>query len=248
MRRALPALLLVLCLAACGAEGGAAPAPADGSAATLWVTQDRGAKVVLTAEVPAGLNAIQALDRRADIETRYGGRYVQSVNGVDGSLSKGRDWFYFVNGIEPDVGGVEVKLHAGDVIWWDFREWSGDADEPVVVGAFPEPFLHGWGGTRRPAEVRAPPGLEGEAAELLGVLGGTEGDGEPNVFVLDPRPGESGARLTAKRGSANDAPVTFTLTGSMAAVRSAAEALADDPTIVRYRYEAEFDETGAVVG
>jgi hypothetical protein len=246
MRRGALALVLALCLAGCGAEGDGAGAPGDG--ATLWVTKDRGSSVVLTDTVPAGLNAIQALDRKVDVSTRYGGRYIQSVNGVEGSLSKGRDWFYFVNGIEPDVGGVEVKLHAGDVVWWDFREWSGDADQPIVVGAFPEPFLHGWGGTRRPAEVRAPPGLAGEAAELLGVLGGTKGEGEPNVFVLDPKPGESGARLTAKRGSANDAPVTFTLTGSMAAVRSAAEALADDPTIVRYRYEAEFDETGAVVG
>src|SRR6188508_2054672 len=204
MRHAALALVLALCLAACGAEGGAAPAGGEG--ASLWVTQDRGAKVVLTAEVPAGLNAIQSLDRKADVETRYGGRYVQSVNGVEGSLSKGRDWFYFVNGIEPDVGGVEVKLHAGDVVWWDFRAWSGDADQPIVVGAFPEPFLHGWGGTRRPAEVRGPPGLEGEAAELHGVLGGADGEGEPNVFVLDPEPGETGARLTAKRGSANDAP------------------------------------------
>jgi hypothetical protein len=246
MRRALLALLLALCLAACGAEGKAPSA--DGAGATLWVTQDRGAKVVFTADVPAGLNAIQALDRKADVGTRYGGRYVQSVSGVEGSLGKGQDWFYFVNGIEPDVGGVEVKLHAGDVVWWDFRKWSGDEDEPVVVGAFPEPFLHGWGGERRPAEVRAPRGLEGEAAELLGVLGGAEGEGEPNVFVLDPMPGASGARLTAKRGSANDATVTFTLTGSMAAVRAATEALADDPSIVRYRYEAEFDETGAVVG
>ncbi len=247
MRHALLALLLALCLAACGAEGGSTAASGSDGAA-LWVTHDRGGDVVLTADVPAGLNAIQALDRRADIETRYGGRYVQSVNGVEGSLSKGRDWFYFVNGIEPDVGGVEVKLHGGDVVWWDFRAWSGDEDEPVVVGAFPEPFLHGWGGERRPAEVRAPPGLAGEAAELLGVLGGAAGDGEPNVFVLDPHPGAFGATLTARRGGSNDSPVTFTLTGSMAAVRAATEALADDPSIVRYRYEAEFDETGKVVG
>jgi hypothetical protein len=246
MRRAFPALLLALCLAACGAEGGSTAA--SGSSATLWVTQDRGADVVLTSTVPTGLNAIQALDRKADIETRYGGRYIQSVNGVEGSLNAGRDWFYFVNGIEPDVGGVEVKLHTGDVVWWDFREWSGGQDEPVVVGAFPEPFLHGWGGKRRPAQVQAPPGLAGEAAELRGVLGGAGGEGEPNLFVLDPHPGVAGAKLTAKRGDANDAPVIFTLAGSTAAVRAAAEALADDPSIVRYRYEAEFDETGRVVG
>jgi hypothetical protein len=42
--------------------------------------------------------------------------------------------------------------------------------------------------------------------------------------------------------------VTFTLAGSEAAVRAAARALAKDPSVVRYRYTARFDEQGQVVG
>jgi len=42
--------------------------------------------------------------------------------------------------------------------------------------------------------------------------------------------------------------VTFTLAGSPDAVRAAAGALARDPAIVRYRYEARFDEEGRVLG
>ena len=57
-------------------------------------------------EVPAGLTVLAALDQLADIETRYGGRFVQSMNGIEGSLAHRRDWFYFLNGIEPDVGGA----------------------------------------------------------------------------------------------------------------------------------------------
>src|SRR5262245_48685199 len=123
------ALLLVLVLAACGGGdgGGGQGAPAGaqgGDTASLWVTRDQGAEVLVETTVPATGNAIQALDRMADIETRYGGRFVQSVNGVDGDLGRRHDWFYFVNGIEPDRGGAEVKLRPGDVVWWDYRDWG----------------------------------------------------------------------------------------------------------------------------
>ena len=255
MRRSLFALLacaLLLALAACGGEGEGGGAPADaaghGPTATLWVTHDRGETVVVDAAVPAGLNAIEALEQHAEVETRYSGRFVQAVDGAEGSLSKRRDWFYFVNGIEADLGGAEVTVRAGDVVWWDFRSWQEEMRQPVVVGAFPEPFLHGWEGERRPAEVRAPAELEDVAGSLLEVLGGAGGRGDPNVFALEVEPGADGATLTATRGPRNDSPVTFTLRGSEDAVRAAAEALATKADAVRFRYEARFDEDGNVVG
>ncbi len=79
--------------------------------------------------------------------TRYGGRYLQSIEGVSGSLSGQEDWFFFVNGIEGDRSAVEVTLRPGDVVWWDYRHWTGSTmSVPVVVGAYPEPFLHGFPG------------------------------------------------------------------------------------------------------
>jgi Domain of unknown function (DUF4430) len=243
---ALVALVLALVLAACGGEGQAGGS--GGESAQLWVTRDRGETLVLEAEVPVGTTPIQALDREAEIETRYGGRFVQAVNGIEGSLDRQVDWFYFVNGIEPDRGGAEVTVRAGDVVWWDHRDWGERLAQPVVVGAFPEPFLHGWGGKRRPAEVRAPPALAREAEGLLRALGGPEGEGDPNVFVLRVVEGEDGATLAATRGPKNDSPVTFTLAGSEDAVRAAAAALAEDPSIVARRYEARFDGEGNVVG
>ena len=59
--------------------------------------------------------------------TRYGGRYLQSIDGISGSLTDQRDWFFFVNGIEGDRSATEVTLHPGDVLWWDYRRWSGAA-------------------------------------------------------------------------------------------------------------------------
>lgn len=243
-------LALILALAACGGEEGSAPradAGGHGPTAQLWVTHDRGQKVVVDATVPAGLNAIQALDQHAKIETRYGGRFVQAIEGVEGGVERGRDWFYFLNGIEADLGGAEVTVRAGDIVWWDFRSWRDEMRRPVVVGAFPEPFLHGWDGTRRPAEVRGPPELEAQARALLERLGGARGEGEPNVFELRVEPGAEGATLTAKRGERNDSPVVFTLAGSPAAVEAVAAALVASPELLRFRYEARFDDEGRIV-
>ena len=240
-------VVLALALAACGGAGAGGDPPAEQGTATLWVTRDRGAEVLLTADVPAGLTVIQALDREAEIETRYGGRYVQSIDGIEGSLSKQQDWFFFVNGIEPDVGGTEVVLEPGDVAWWDFRSWEQEAEAFVVVGAFPMPFSRGWKGRTRPVDVRAPAELA-DAADALRAVLGAGGSGPPNVFELAVEHGVEGAELTAEREPANDAPVTFRLAGSETAVRAAALALAADPAIVRYRYSARFDETGAVLG
>ena len=82
MRRAAALLALALFLAACG--GGS---EAGKGTAHLWVTRDRGAIVILTADVPAGLTPLQALEREAEVKTRYGGHFVQAVNGIAGSVS-----------------------------------------------------------------------------------------------------------------------------------------------------------------
>jgi len=159
------ALLGVLVLAGCGGGGG------GHGTAQLWVTRDRGQTVLLQTTVPAGLTAMQALDRETDLETRYGGRYVQAIDGLEGDLAQRRDWFYFLDGVEGDRSAAEVRLRDGDVEWWDYRSWRGQMRVPVVVGAFPEPFLHGYGGERRLTRVRydrdAPRALAERLARVL---------------------------------------------------------------------------------
>jgi len=132
------AAVLVLALVAAGCGGG----EREQGTATLWVTRDRGAKVLFISNVPAGLTAMQALSRVRTVHTRYSGRFVQSINGLGGSLTRQNDWFFFVNGIEGDRSAAEVKIHPGDVEWWDFRHWTGATmSVPVVAGAYPQPFL-----------------------------------------------------------------------------------------------------------
>ncbi len=219
MNRGLATLLLALgLLAGCGEEA------AGRGAAQLWVTRDRGSEVVLTENVPAGISALEALRREADVETRYGGRFVQSIEGLEGSLSDRHDWFWFVNGYEADLSAADYELRDGDVLWWDHRSWEGRMRQPVVVGAFPEPFRHGWGGKRRPTVIEGgPEALERSLAELVG---GSGGEGEANRLRLVPGTGFRGSL----EGAPGD-PVVFTLG------RETARRLLEDASVVRYRYE-----------
>ena len=221
MVRRLALLLAAACLlAGCGEE-----AAGEGSA-ELWITRDRGSEVVLSTTVPAGISALEALRRKTDVETRYGGRFVQAIDGIEGDIAGQHDWFYFVNGYEADISAADYELHNGDVLWWDHRSWEGEMRQPAVVGAFPEPFLHGWGGKKRPAVVRGPPGDVSEGiAELVGADVNTALDGA-NELVLVPGSGFR-ARL---EGSPGD-PVVFEL-----GLRDA-QRLLDDPSLARYRYE-----------
>jgi hypothetical protein len=188
------------------------------------VTRDEGKIVLLVRHVPAGETAMQALDRSVKLDTRYGGRFVQAINGLAGSVSSRHDWFYFVNGIEATRGAVDYRLHEGDIEWWDYRDWGRVGQSvAVVVGAFPEPFLHGYSGKVRPAVVVG----SGHGAQLLAkVVHGrvaTQAPNGANVLRLVSGP----ARFTARMLSSG--AVEFTFAGNAAR-------LARDPALYRYRY------------
>ena len=226
-------------------------APAE-AGVTVWVTRDAGAELLREGQVKSGLTAIQALDVVAELETNYGGRYVSSIDGLSSDFDGQSDWFFLVNGIEPDVGGAELKVVDGDLVWWDYRNWIDSAAHPAAaVGAFPKPFHRGWKSAVRPVEVVAPEPLGDLAQELDLFLGANEPDdpeAEPHRFVLELRPEAGGAELTATMGSKNSSPVTFVLAGSEVAVRAAAAALLANPDLVARRYAANFDAHGQVIG
>jgi hypothetical protein len=219
--------LVLAAVALAGCSGG------ESGKATLWITRDRGAHVLAAKQVPAGLTAMQALDRVADIDTRYGGRYVQAIDGLAGSLTSRRDWFYFVNGYEGDRSAAEYRLRSGDVEWWDFRSWRTQMRQPVVVGAFPEPFLHGYGGHRLPARVVFRLDSQRVMAERLAkLLGGraTRNTATAGMNVLVLRTPGTEPSLRVSGGNTPGAPVVFTFTGDPAL-------LLRTVPFGRYRYE-----------
>jgi hypothetical protein len=145
--------LSALTLAGCGLGAGKAP-----TAVGLVVTQDFGARAVRSWSAPQvrGQETVMSLlVRNATVSTRYGGGFVQSIDGLAGGRSGDQpvDWFYYVNGIQASKGAAATNVHPGDHIWWDRHDWGATDDVPAVVGSFPQPFLNGIDGVRLPVRV-----------------------------------------------------------------------------------------------
>jgi hypothetical protein len=143
-----------LALAGCGLGEGDERA---GAGAELRVTRDFG-RTELGLErlrtVKEGQTVMRFLRSRFEIETRFGGRFVQTIDGLSGSRGGAPlDWFYFVNGIEAGVGAAEYELSPGDRVQWDRRNWEATMRVPATVGAFPEPLRHGIEGKKLPVRV-----------------------------------------------------------------------------------------------
>jgi Domain of unknown function (DUF4430) len=153
-------LLACLALASCGpaATGcGFGEGEAREGGATMRVTRDFGHTelgAARVARVRDDQTVMRLLRSEFDVDTRFGGRFVQGIDGVEGQGPGGQDdWFYFVNGVEAEVGAAEYELSPGDRVQWDYRDWGATMRVPAIVGAFPEPFLHGLEGERRPVRV-----------------------------------------------------------------------------------------------
>jgi hypothetical protein len=201
------------------------------SGVTLTVTRDFGGVSVgsvAKGSTTGSQTVMRMLERSFHVSTRYGGGFVQSINGLSGTSSR-RDWFYYVNGIEASLGAAGTSVHRGDRIWWDLHDWSATDSIPAVVGSFPEPFVHGTGGRRLPTTlacaadagaackrvasefhaigVPAPTALigTGSGSDSLAVEVGTWRDikGELAATLIDHGPAASGiyARFTGPGGS-----------------------------------------------
>lgn len=114
--------------------------------------------------------------------------------------------------------------------------------EPVVVGAFPEPFLHGFGGKTLPARVvYLLPDQREDAVKLAELIGGRAIGSLPqaararlNVLVLEPAGPGTGPRLLAgqQHGAGPGAPVFFRFRGDP-------DLLLEDPPFGRFRYQVD---------
>jgi hypothetical protein len=201
------AAALALCAAAV-AGCGLGPGKDEGDV-SLTVTRDYGSKVMLqkSDSIRESDTVIRLLDRNADITTRYGGGFIQSIDGLAGSQSGGRrsDWFFYVNGIESPIGSAQYDPSGGDRIWWDYRDWTAAMRVPAVVGSWPEPFLHGFQGTHwttHPECMTARPVCD-EVASRLKSAGVASSGLAPNAITVLIGPwnairGEAPANLLAE--------------------------------------------------
>jgi len=163
-------LLAVAALCACSAPS----SEKEAGVITVRVvtTQNFGQELMFdeTLEVLPGTSAMAALIKVAEVETAYGGGFVNAINGVrsgsTGSQSMKMDWFFYVNGIQASIGALDYELYDGDIQHWDFRDWSFHHFIPAIVGDFPEPFRHGYGGKTSPTIIVYANGLRGDAEDL----------------------------------------------------------------------------------
>jgi hypothetical protein len=153
-------LALVLCaLAALPVAGCGFGSGESTGEVSLTVTRDFGGERlhegVDEQSASEGDTVMRLLQRSYDVATRFGGGFVQEIDGVAGGREDGRrvDWFYYVNGIEASVGAAERRVAAGERVWWDRHPWEAAQQIPAVVGSFPEPFATGIEGKRFPIRL-----------------------------------------------------------------------------------------------
>jgi hypothetical protein len=153
MRRIAALIAAALVFAGCGIG----PGDEKQGGAVIRVTRDFGHTEIdstRTKTLREDQTVMRLMQSKFDVDTRFGGRFVQAIDGLRGSGAAGmRDWFFFVNGVEAEVGAAEYELSPGDRVQWDFRDWGTAMRVPAIVGAFPEPFLNGIDGRRRPVRV-----------------------------------------------------------------------------------------------
>jgi hypothetical protein len=219
VHRRIAAIVASAALAAVVTGCGLGPGPGT-SNVSLTVTRDFGTRplhAVSQANVPGSETVMRMLQRHFTVTTRYGGGFVQSINGSAGDSSQ-HDWFFYVNGIEADKGAAATTINRGDRIWWDLHDWSQTQSVPAVVGSFPEPFVHGVRGKRYPTVVECAPGEQavcdgiatalhaygvkapeqllgtGSGTDSLGILVGTWPQLEPLVAarLIDKGPASGG--------------------------------------------------------
>lgn len=210
------AMALLLGVAIVAAGCGLGPGKKVGSV-DLTVTREFGAVQVSKSSGDANESdtVMRFLEGEVeDLETRYGGGYVKSIDGIEETERGGHpyDWFFYVDGVESSVGAAEVTLEGGEQVWWDMHNWSATAHVPAVVGSWPAPFTTGWeghaptvaveckGGGSACAAVRA--ALEGEGVKIaagspkgaIRVLVGPWAKLRPDPVgpLIENGPGESG--------------------------------------------------------
>src|SRR6201994_1350667 len=158
--------------AGCGLGAGSKVGTVD-----LTVTRDFGATKVAEASGEANESdtGMRFLEKEAEIQTRYGGGYVKSIDGLEESERDGHpyDWFFWVYGVISPTGAAEVPPEGGEKIWWDIHNWAASEGAPAVVGSWPAPFTTGWEGHAPVVVVEC----EGGGAACVTVAAALEGEG-----------------------------------------------------------------------
>jgi hypothetical protein len=116
---------------------------------TIIVTKDFGKELLLekTITVAQDISALEASKQVAEIETKYGGGFVSSINNVSSSYPKTQyDWFFYVNGFLSKTGASNYIIMNGDSIAWDYHRWDVSQFQSAILGSYPKYLTNGYSG------------------------------------------------------------------------------------------------------
>jgi hypothetical protein len=167
VRTAVIALAATAGLTGCGLG----PGPGTGGV-RMTITEGFGSHQLATLNerhVPGAETVMRMLERHFKVSLRYGGGFVESIDGHAGDSSE-HDWFYYVNGVQAPQGAATTAVHRDDQIWWDLHDWHATDSIPAVVGSFPEPFTNGVGGKRFPVTIECGAGVGQACKQVTSVL------------------------------------------------------------------------------
>ena len=156
----------------------------SGSSVRIIVTRGFGEPAILEKTVAIGedTTALDGLQMVASVETKYGGGFVSSIEGIssqyEGANKTKEDWLFYINGISLSIGAGGYILRDGDSEHWDYHDWSFRQFIPAIIGDFPEPFVHGIRGVVHPTVVAYQSGWEEAARQIADRLRGL---GVPDV-------------------------------------------------------------------
>ncbi len=173
----------------------------------VTITRDFGNELLRDqwVEVKGSADAMQVLQKVAEVKTSYGGGFVEAIDGLASRYGKGLegsseklDWFFYVNGQMAHLGAAAFPLNPGDWVVFDYHRWDYSLFTPALAGCFPEPFVHGYEGAPKNRRVLFAEGWEGEAEKLAKFLEEV-GGGPCEVRKIDeawvPKDGECVAVL-----------------------------------------------------
>ena len=116
---------------------------------TVTVTKDFGKELLLekTVTCTPGISALEVSKQVAEIETKYGGGFVSSINNVSSSYPKTQyDWFFYVNGFLSKTGASNYIMMEGDSIVWDYHSWDVSQFQSAILGSYPKYLTNGYSG------------------------------------------------------------------------------------------------------
>jgi hypothetical protein len=135
----------------------------------IAITENFGRELVQedTIRVSSGSSVLDALKSVSQIETKYRGSFVTSINGIESNFPEDHyDWFFYVNGFLAKEGASSYIIRSGDSIQWDYHNWESEYHQSAIIGNYPKYFTNGYAGDKSPTIIVFENEFQDEASKI----------------------------------------------------------------------------------